>query len=113
MILSYTNQNEFCSPDNGIDNVVGVKVEDPDTDHEEDQVITKGIIKELTKESHVKDAFFSQEVLIYVIEQARFRMARWHDGPMARCPDGTMATFLELTTTRPWFRTITTCCWAC
>ena len=39
------NQKDSRSPDNGIFNVVGVKVEDPNKDHEEDTVNTKGIVK--------------------------------------------------------------------
>ena len=57
-------QNDSRSPDNGINNVVGVKVEDPDKDHEEDSVKQNGYHQELTSESYIKDAFFSQEVFI-------------------------------------------------
>ena len=35
--LSYTHQNSFCSPDNGIVNVVGVKEVDPEDGHEDKQ----------------------------------------------------------------------------
>ena len=57
-------QNDSSSPDNRMFNVVGVKVEDPDKDHEEDPVNTMGIVKELTSESRVKDAFSAQEVFV-------------------------------------------------
>ena len=37
-ILSYTNQNDSRSPDNGIIDVVGVKdIEDPEDGHEDNQ----------------------------------------------------------------------------
>ena len=46
------NQNVFCSPDNGIDNIVGVEVTgDPDDGYEETQLDHDG--QELTlKERH-------------------------------------------------------------
>ena len=48
--LSYTHQNDSCSPNNGIFNI-GVKVEDPEDGHEETQIDHDG--QELTsKERH-------------------------------------------------------------
>ena len=63
--LKLPYQKDSCSPDNGTFNVVGVKVEeDPEDGYEDNQVKHNGQRQELTSESHVKDAFFSQEVLV-------------------------------------------------
>ena len=64
LISKLTYQNDSRSPDNGILNVVGVKVEDPAKDHEEDPIDHKGHRQELTSESRVKDAFSAQEVFV-------------------------------------------------
>ena len=54
IILSYTNQNELCSPDNGIFNVVGVKGEDPEDGHEDNQDHDGSKVKDSPRKAMLK-----------------------------------------------------------
>ena len=55
-------QNDSRSPDNGIINVVGVKVVDPEDGHEERNQDHDG--QDSPRKAQRHDAFFSQEVFV-------------------------------------------------